>query len=319
MEVATEANKTAGEAGSIVLWLGGVAAVVVLIVVLAAVVHFFFGGDIWWIEAKNTDTAAYWGQLGDFIGGMLNPVLSFFALLAVLLSLRSQSAELRAAREEAKVAQKILEQQTRIAQEQSKLFERQNFESSFFGLLEVFSKSVDSVTYFDGTKTQYGKQAFQQASKKYSLERLALAGREPGDGADMVIRYSEDTVWDGCRESFLGSFQLLLEILVYIDSFGSPIVSQSMREWRKNFIASLISDSVDTESGKKVYAKIIKATLSPGVKKMLAVYCMTKSGTQLCEYVGRFNLLDGYCLKINDVYFQEALRKVGAVKAVKTS
>lgn len=315
--MATEAKKAESEAGSIVLWLGVVAAVAVLIVVSAAVAHFFFGGDIWWIEAKNTTTAAYWGQLGDFIGGMLNPVLSFFALLAVLLSLRSQSAELRAARDEAKAAQKILEQQTTIAKEQSKLFERQNFESAFFGLLNLFSKSVDSVTYYDGTQDQRGRLAFKRATKQHSFERMILVGNDLGAGADLIIGYAVETVWNKCGDSFVGHFQLLLEVLIYIDSFGSPDVSHSMREWKRLFISSLIFDSIDTEAGKKIYAKILKASLSPGEKGMLAVYCMTVEDKQICEYVAKFGLLNDFHLKINDEYLQEALLKVGAIKVSK--
>lgn len=315
--MATEAKKAEGGVGILVWGLGIVASIAVVTVVLAAFIHFFVGADIWLIEAKNTGTAAYWGQLGDFIGGMLNPVLSFFALLAVLISLRSQSAELRAARAEAKAAQTILEQQTSIAREQSRLFERQNFESAFFGLLGVFSKSVDSVTYYDGTQDQHGKKAFKRASKQNSFERLILVGVDPGAGAEFIRRYAEETIWEKCGESFVGHFQLLLEVLVYIDSFGSPVVSHSFKEWRQLFISNMALDSVETELGKKSYARIIKASLSPGEKVMLAVYCMTSSGIKICDHVAKFGLLEDFRLKINDEHFQEALRKVGAIRATK--
>jgi uncharacterized membrane protein len=43
-----------------------------------------------------------WGTFGDFIGGTLNPILSFFALIALLLTIILQSRELEATREELK-------------------------------------------------------------------------------------------------------------------------------------------------------------------------------------------------------------------------
>ena len=41
-----------------------------------------------------------WGQFGDFVGGLLNPVLSFFALMALVLTVLLQSRQLEMAREQ---------------------------------------------------------------------------------------------------------------------------------------------------------------------------------------------------------------------------
>jgi hypothetical protein len=41
-----------------------------------------------------------WGQLGDFIGGVTNPILSFLALIALLMTVKLQADQLNAAREE---------------------------------------------------------------------------------------------------------------------------------------------------------------------------------------------------------------------------
>ena len=54
-----------------------------------------------------------WGEAGDFIGGVSNPVLSFLALMALLMTVRLQAAQLDAAREElaeARAAQEKAEQ-----------------------------------------------------------------------------------------------------------------------------------------------------------------------------------------------------------------
>lgn len=43
-----------------------------------------------------------WGQMGDFFGGMLNPILAFASFIALLYTIRIQSEELRLTREEFK-------------------------------------------------------------------------------------------------------------------------------------------------------------------------------------------------------------------------
>lgn len=100
---------------------------------LAVYFHFLKGMDIPHVEIKHVETAAYWGQIGDFVGGLLNPLLSFAALMAVLYSLRAQNKELALARLESKENQ-------RIQAQQSAIFERQNFESVFFVCL-IFIQS----------------------------------------------------------------------------------------------------------------------------------------------------------------------------------
>jgi hypothetical protein len=46
-----------------------------------------------WIPLDENAMAA-WGQFGDFLGGVLNPLLSFLALLAVVKNLRLQAEQL---------------------------------------------------------------------------------------------------------------------------------------------------------------------------------------------------------------------------------
>jgi uncharacterized membrane protein len=41
-----------------------------------------------------------WGQFGDFVGGVLNPILSFLALIALVLTVVLQSRQLEYARKE---------------------------------------------------------------------------------------------------------------------------------------------------------------------------------------------------------------------------
>lgn len=74
----------------------------------------FLGFDI-----KQTNI----GQVGDFVGGLLNPVLSFLALIAIVYSISVQEKELTST--------------VSSLQAQEEIFKVQNFENSLFNLLTM--------------------------------------------------------------------------------------------------------------------------------------------------------------------------------------
>ncbi len=55
-------------------------------------------------------TASEWGQFGDYVGGLLNPIFGFSSLLALLYTIRIQSQELRLTRLEFEKSVKAQEQ-----------------------------------------------------------------------------------------------------------------------------------------------------------------------------------------------------------------
>jgi uncharacterized membrane protein len=68
-------------------------AALITCVITSFVVNFSRGYDI-------SGSVEQWGQMGDFFGGMLNPILAFASFIALLYTIRIQSAELRLTREE---------------------------------------------------------------------------------------------------------------------------------------------------------------------------------------------------------------------------
>jgi hypothetical protein len=69
------------------------------------------------------------GQVGDFIGGLTNPVLSFLALLALLRTTQIQTSEAK--------------KTTSFMARQQELMEREKFETTFFQLLDRLEKYCD--------------------------------------------------------------------------------------------------------------------------------------------------------------------------------
>ncbi len=90
-----------------------------------------------------------WGQFGDYFGGVLNPILSFFALLGLMLTLRSQHAESKLSTE------RHLEQV---------------FESRFFQMLALSHSAVSSIKLVSPTNPPTEFEGHRAVA--YALNRL---------------------------------------------------------------------------------------------------------------------------------------------------
>ena len=73
-----------------------------------------------------------WGTFGDYLGGALNPILSFFALIAILLTIVLQNRDLKLTRDEMKESKRALK--------------LENFERTFFEMLRLPGIIVEDIT-----------------------------------------------------------------------------------------------------------------------------------------------------------------------------
>lgn len=102
-------------------WLALIVAVATtMIVTVFASYYITFNGVL---TAKQD----YWGQFGDFIGGTLNPILSFLTLMAIVLTVVLQHKQLEMSRAELDISRMELEatreelRRSAAAQEKSEL------------------------------------------------------------------------------------------------------------------------------------------------------------------------------------------------------
>ncbi len=79
---------------SILLWVLGVSALALVGMFVAVFIIYFSG------PSASSQHLQYFGQVGDFFGGMLNPILAFASFIALLYTIRLQSEELKLTREE---------------------------------------------------------------------------------------------------------------------------------------------------------------------------------------------------------------------------
>lgn len=82
-----------------------------------------------------------WGEFGDYVGGVINPIFGFITVVVLVETLRVQRRDLELSRIE-------LEASTKALKSQSDTLARQNFEDHFFALIQQFNRVRDSVAYF---------------------------------------------------------------------------------------------------------------------------------------------------------------------------
>ncbi|MBF4207476.1 hypothetical protein EI533_07020 [Pseudomonas donghuensis] len=128
------------------------------------------------------------GQIGDFIGGLTNPVLSFLALLVLLRTTRIQTLESR--------------KTTAFMKAQQKLLEEERFENTFFHLLSQLESYCEKHFRDDGGGQSYAEELSEKLCENYvcfgSLEKreqLKAAQDHVKDVLDnslctmMILRY----------------------------------------------------------------------------------------------------------------------------------
>lgn len=256
------------------------AVLIVLSVFGALFFHYFAGGDIPWLALSNYGSAQYWGQLGDFAGGFLNPILSFLALMAVLKTMALQRSEMRAAQDEAKAAN--LEQKI-----QSNLYTKQAFEATFFGMLEVHSRILNDIQDSDDQSCR-GRDAINQMLAGLRGTYTYKGGSLFPEMVDEACIQERINVFCTLHRGQVGHyFRNLYWILKKID--GSRLVlefeeqAKTGRFRQRRFFFEYLR--------KREYASLVRAQLSEGELALLQLNCLGPYGAGLKHYVEKYSLL----------------------------
>lgn len=86
------------------------------------------------------------GQLGDYFGGLLNPVFGFLSFTALLVTIFYQSRELKLSRTELELTRKELTHSANALIAQNKAIELQSFEQTFFAWLNTYRNLIESIS-----------------------------------------------------------------------------------------------------------------------------------------------------------------------------
>ena len=87
------------------------------------------------------------GQVGDFIGGTLNPLFALFSFMLLLITVKIQNKSLKNSQEELKFTREELARSANAQEKQIESIKIQNFETTFFNLLNFHNKIVDNFNF----------------------------------------------------------------------------------------------------------------------------------------------------------------------------
>lgn len=287
-----------------ILLLALVAALPILSVIGAVYFHFQVGGDVPWLSVKDHTSAAHWGQIGDFVGGVLNPLLSFVAFIAVLINLVLQRRDLALARDEAREANRTQRIQSRIFEKQNEAVERQNFETTFFRLLETHSQQfkLARVSPQNSREDRVAERCFAWVTY-YFLPKATYGADEIELLRKNVTIYSDEYSMGMSRY-----FRNLHQILKFIDEYGS----RSML--RENSLSTMrVRKAIRHYSEQRVYANILRAQLGNDELCCIFINSLTSKGAGLKYYVEKYSILKGVelpgsfeCHRVKSLYSEMA-------------
>lgn len=149
-------------------------------------------------HARSADQAV-WGQFGDYFGGILNPILSFTALVGLLVTLRTQQEE---------------------ARKTDGRHKQQTFDSRLFQLLSLSHEAVSAVKYVysDGSQREVyeGHRGVAYALNRLQEEYLYSAQRESDRLYERLGEQYEEwkkLYWSGVA-SYIESMLFILKYVI---------------------------------------------------------------------------------------------------------
>lgn len=241
------------------LWIFGFVGLIVIGISVIVCGYFQVFGSVG-VEKAN------WGTFGDYVGGLSNPFLSFFGLIAILYTVKMQRDELNLSKKELELTRKELERSAsaqenteRVMKEQVKTQIKQQFESTFFALLNQHNAVLDGLSK---SSNRIGGESDLQVILNDIKNLWGHACAQSDDGFVADIRGAIEYRNNLCGHYFRILYQILKFVRIANSSNGLVAVFDS---------GFIVSQPVDKDE--KFYTNIVRAFLNSDVTKLLAFYC----------------------------------------------
>jgi uncharacterized membrane protein len=219
-----------------------VAAILTLIVAATVGVIIYF-----------SDGLSEFGTWGDFFGGFLNPILTFITFCSVLITIILQQNELSLARREFTRSADALEKQIQA-------IDKQNFESTFFGMLSLHNELVEAIvtrrTSFAGPgqvteKVWNGREAFLRFTLKLSDTEDSIAKNTEFKDMRGLMEAAYRHFWGDSRQALGHYFRYLYNVIRFVEdsNFAGPKYMRLLRAQLSDYELVLIMYNCLSEQG----------------------------------------------------------------------
>lgn len=251
--------------------VGAVAAIFAL-----SVVVFYLG---WFNKHKVSNDPSDWGAFGDFIGGLVNPVVGLATVILVIFSISIQRRELRASLQEMKHANEAAT--------------RMNFEQSLFTWLGNYQSLLTSIKVGD----RQGRQVLQWLYENHLSPKVTIGLLELPTEIRETARKSPNQAYlqidvpghQGLKQVGEFFFRAVLKyqsmFLSYRSDFDAPIRTlYRLIRW--------IDQNPLTTAEKWHYCALVRSQLSWVELVFLFYNGLILEGEKFAEYANKYALFD---------------------------
>jgi len=243
-----------------------------------------------------------WGQFGDFLGGLLNPVVGTVTIVLLVRTLLAQEHAIRLQTDELILARQDFDQQlaetkqsTKALADQHRAIVRQSFEQTFFSWHGSYRAMINNLSG-------------ERSSEKSGSQRLVdLARSFRAKSAAHITdakthSYSEDTVpfvtYEAALDSYLSDNDQLL-----VERFNRALLEYE-RIYRTHHhdlgaifrtlyrLLDWVDNSEITDAEKWHYVAIARSQMSWGEMYFLAFNGLTYRGRNFVPLMNKYAILD---------------------------
>ncbi|MGO3920106.1 putative phage abortive infection protein [Acinetobacter venetianus] len=190
---------------------------------------------------KGTSLIGDWGTFGDFIGGTLNPILTFISVCLILFTVYQNKKALDFNSEELALSRKAQQDSAKSQQLIQKTQNLQQFDSLFFSLLDQFKQQQDKLCTLNIDDESKVDQIYQSVFVKHYLDSTYHKRAR-------LLQYHE------LNQYFICLFQLFKLINTRINR--SPNDNEKIEEWGDYAL-------------EKQYANILRALIPQKLQQLL--------------------------------------------------
>lgn len=230
------------------------------IIFLFAVIFVVIIFSLYFIKFSGTlsNNPSVWAAFGDFVGGSLGAILSFLALIALLITIHIQSKELEATRAELSRSALAQEKSEATLKKQSDILSRQQFEQTFFSLLEQHNLTLNEL--LATSSGRIGELTKLEDIKQTIFNQPAL--------------YSAKNKLEQKNHMCGHYFRILYQLLKFVaTNIPNGEIGVSFDEAK--IIKAPLADN------EKMYSNIVRSFINYDVSQILAIncYCESESST----------------------------------------
>lgn len=170
-----------------------IAAIIAILIVLVS----YFLQFYYMLNYNISDSPENWGQLGDYVGGLLNPILSFFSLILLIKSLGIQNH-----------ANKSLMDDLKNKEKAEKL---RSFEVLFFNMINSQKLLFDTfeVRLMDNDKETFKKSVDAVLAIENEIRKIRLINESDSE----INRFLEDIDYQDKLFGLVRVFYIIVKII----------------------------------------------------------------------------------------------------------